>query len=72
MKVIAFIQPPQRDVIEKILRHCGLRHGSTPRAPPAGDGSVHDRDGSSHSRTASLDELRERTYVDIDTFLAAF
>jgi hypothetical protein len=24
MKVIAFIEPPQGDVIEKILRHCGL------------------------------------------------
>ena len=24
MKVIAFIEPPQREVIEKILRHCGL------------------------------------------------
>ena len=72
MKVIAFIEPPHRDVIEKILRHCGLRHPSTPRAPPAGDGCVHDRDGSSHSQTASWDEPRERTYVDIDTFLATF
>ena len=25
MKVVAFIEPPQGDVIEKILRHCGLR-----------------------------------------------
>ncbi|MDI9430747.1 MAG: transposase [Planctomycetota bacterium] len=33
MKVIAFIKPPQADVIEKILRHCGLWHSS--RAPPA-------------------------------------
>ena len=24
MKVVAFIEPPQGDVIEKILRHCGL------------------------------------------------
>jgi hypothetical protein len=24
MTVVAFIEPPQRDVIEKILRHCGL------------------------------------------------
>ena len=41
MKVVAFIEPPQGDVIEKILRHCGLWHSSAPRAPPAGDGSVH-------------------------------
>lgn len=36
MKVIAFIEPPQGDVIEKILRHCGLWHSSSPRAPPDG------------------------------------
>ena len=37
MKVIAFIEPPQGAVIEKILRHCGLWHPSAPRAPPADD-----------------------------------
>ena len=26
MKVIAFIEPPRGDVIEKIMRHCGLWH----------------------------------------------
>ena len=35
MKVIAFIEPPQGAVVEKILRHCGLWHPSSPRAPPA-------------------------------------
>ena len=69
MKVVAFIELPQRDVIEKILRHCGLWHPSTPRAPPAGDGSVHDPDGASDRQTGSSDEPRELTYVDIDTFL---
>jgi hypothetical protein len=24
MKVVAFLEPPQADVIERILRHCGL------------------------------------------------
>ena len=24
MRVVAFIEPPQRDVVEEILRHCGL------------------------------------------------
>ncbi len=57
MKVIAFIEPPQADVIEKILRHCGLWNPSSPRAPPADDTAVHDPD-----------EPRELTYVDIDTF----
>jgi hypothetical protein len=34
MKVIAFIEPPQGALIEKILRHCGLWRPSTPRPPP--------------------------------------
>ena len=72
MKAIAFIGPPQGDVIERILKHCGLWQPSTPRGPPAGDGWVHDPDGDSDSRMASGDEPRELTYVDIDTFEATF
>jgi hypothetical protein len=79
MKVVAFIEPPQREVIEKILRGHqiaamvgGLWHASTPRAPPAGDGSVPDLDGDSDPQTGSTDEPQELTYVDIDTFLATF
>jgi hypothetical protein len=56
MKVIAFIEPPQAEVIEKILRHCGLWNPPPARAPPA-TASVHDPD-----------QPRELTYVDIDTF----
>ena len=41
MKVVAFIEPPQGAVIEKILRHCGLWHPSAPRAPPPGDHLVY-------------------------------
>jgi hypothetical protein len=67
MKVIAFIEPPQGDVIEKILRHCGLWQHLAPRAPPAADGWGHDPDGDCAS-----DEPRELTYVDIDTFEATF
>ena len=52
-------------VIEKILRHCGLWHPSTPRPPPRGEGSVHERDG-------APDEPRELTYVDFDVFEATF
>ena len=52
-------------MIEKILRHCGLWQPSTPRPPPAGEGSVHERGRCS-------DEPRELTYVDIDTFEATF
>ena len=35
MAVVAFIEPPQADVVEKILQHCGLWRSSAPRAPPA-------------------------------------
>ena len=56
MKVISFIEPPQTDVIERILRHCGLWCPSAPRAPPAGERAVHGPDGDS-------DEPRELTYV---------
>ena len=31
MKVVAFIEPSQGAVIEKILRHCGLGNPATPR-----------------------------------------
>ena len=40
MKVVSFIEPPQADVIEEILKHCGLWQSSTPRAPPDVDGLV--------------------------------
>ncbi len=49
MKVIAFIERGQRDVVEKILRHCGLWEGSlrtlpTARGPP--NTKAADRDAS--------------------------
>jgi hypothetical protein len=59
MKVVAFIEPPQADVIEKILRHCGLWNPPPARGPPADGPSVH-----------APDEPRELTYVDLDTFEA--
>jgi hypothetical protein len=80
MKVIAFIDLPQGDVIEKILRGHqsgamvgGLWPSSAPRPPPDVDGLVHDLGCcSSDGRRASSDQARELTYVDIDTFLATF
>ena len=68
MKVIAFIEPPQGDVIEKILRHCGLWCPAAVRGPPAGDGWGHDPEGDS----AASDEPRELTFVDEGTFWATF
>jgi hypothetical protein len=64
---VAFIEPPQAEVIEKILRHCGLWRSSAARAPPAhGNGDAMDHAPGSDS------EPNELTYVDIDTFLATF
>jgi hypothetical protein len=36
MKIISFIERRQSEVIEKILRHCGLWDEMPVRAPPAG------------------------------------
>ncbi len=43
MKIVSFIERGQRDVIERILRHCGLWEGplrtlANPRAPPVASG----------------------------------
>ena len=76
MQVVAFIEPPQGEVIEKILQHCGLWQASAPRAPPDVDGLVLELDSSySDSPIGSpgqADQSQELTYVDIDTFLASF
>ncbi len=64
MKVVAFIEPPQGEVIEKILRHCGLWQ---PRPPP-GESSVHDGEVDVDDYDAS----GELTYVDEDAFWATF
>jgi hypothetical protein len=61
MKVVAFIDPPQEEIIQKILKHCGLWEEPPERAPPGLDGFTQDPD-----------EAVEVEYVDIDTFLAEF
>jgi len=71
-KVVAFIEPPQGAVIEKILRHCGLLISSTPRAPPPEDGWLYEPDVEWESHPASSDPPGELTFVDIDEFLATF
>jgi hypothetical protein len=64
MNVVSFIEPLQGEVIERILRHCGLWQ---PRPPPD-ESCVHageaDPDGS--------DASGELTYVDEDTFWTTF
>ena len=72
MKVVAFLEPPQGAVIEKILRHCGLWNPSTPRAPPPEDGWGYEPDADWESHPASPDSPGELTFVEIDEFLATF
>ena len=72
MRAIAFIEPPQAGVIEKILRYRGLWHPAASRVPPAGEILVHGLDGALHCRTASSDEPREVAYVGTDTCWAPF
>ncbi len=67
MAVVAFIEPPREDVIEKILRHCGLWRSSAARAPPT-DGKGNGADGDGRPDT----EPHELTFVDMETFLANF
>ena len=66
MKLISFIDPPQSEVIEKILRHCGLWKASAPRGPPDPVDLVRDLD------PEFMDQTKELTYIDMDTFLATF
>ena len=74
MVVVAFIKPPQVDVVEWILRGHqsaamvgGLWRSSASRASP----SPAHRDGvdGAHSSDSDPNEL---TYIDMDTFLANF
>ena len=73
MNVVAFIEPPQCDVIEKILTHCDLWRSPVARAPPDGDRFVGDpRPSRSGNHAGPSDEPRELTQVDMDSFLATF
>ncbi len=76
MKVVSFIEPPQADVIEAILKHCGLWQSRTARAPPDVDELVLEPDASyadnSMCSADEADEFHELSYVDIDTFLESF
>lgn len=76
MKVVSFIEPPQADVIEAILKHCGLWLARSPRAPPEMNELVLELDAAYSSNSIDApndaDESQELTYVDIDTFQASF
>ena len=66
MAVVALIEPPQHDVIEKILSHCGLWRSAAARAPPAD--SIDPSGDGSGSTNGSDNEPAELTYVDMATF----
>ena len=76
MKVVSFIEPPQSDVIEEVLKHCGLWQASSPRGPPGLDGLVLELDAaysaSAIDSSDQADESQELTYVAIDAFLENF
>ncbi|MCP4591912.1 MAG: hypothetical protein GY842_14350, partial [bacterium] len=59
MKVVSFIERCQADVIERILRHCGLWEGALrtnagPRAPPVVDPILEGSNPSSELRDLEL------------------
>jgi hypothetical protein len=63
MKVIAFMEPPQGDVIEKILRHCGLWRASVPRPPPAEERLVYVPEDDGGEEAAFCDGSGELNFV---------
>ncbi len=66
-------QRSQADVIEAILRHCGLWASASPRAPPDVDELVLELDADylDHS-IDSAGESQELTYVDLDPLSEMF
>jgi hypothetical protein len=59
----AFNGPPQGDVIEKILRHCGLWQLASARPPPSRAGLVYVPHGDEDGQTAFSARPREVVYV---------
>ena len=76
MQVVSFIEPPQADVIEELLKHCSLWQSRSPRAPPEVDELALQLDaaysGSPIASPDPADQSQELTYVAIDTFLESF
>jgi len=76
MKVVSFIEPPQADVIEAILKHCSFWEPRCARPPPEVDELLLELEpaysGSSLDSSDRCDQSQELTYVDTDTFLENF
>ena len=56
-------QPPQRDVIERILKHCGLWQASMPRPPPGGTIVVNVPEDEGDGKAGGFDEPDEFMFV---------
>jgi len=69
VKVVAFIEPPQREVIEKILSHSGLGRSPSARPPP---GDIATSGGAEDAVCDLAGGPPDLTYVDQDTFEATF
>jgi hypothetical protein len=75
MKVVSFIEPPQAQVIERILKHCGLWKEPLSRPPPDTNGLARDLDSAFTSNKVGfpeLDQANDLIYEDFDTFMATF
>ena len=75
MTVVSFIEPPQAEVIKKILKHCGLWQEPVSRAPPDADSLARNLDFGCDFNKGPIpepDQATELIYEDIDTFLATF
>jgi len=76
MKVVSFIEPTQADMIEAILKHCGLWESRCERPPPEVDELLLELDpaysGSSLDSPDRSDQSQEVPDVDTDTLLENF
>ena len=76
MQMVSFIEPPQADVIDELLKHCSLWQSGSPRAPSEVDELVLHLavaySGSPIDSPDPADQSQELTHVDIDTFLESF
>ena len=55
MKIVAFLQPNQPNIIRKILEHCGFWQERPTRAPPGIPPATHPSPGEILGRTSELD-----------------
>ena len=69
MKVVDFIEPPQRDVIDRILKHSGLLEE---RPPPGIDNEYAASHEAGVTAGQGYEPNLEYTYVDLATFETEF